>query len=110
VLYKHFFKEFSINPNAFIDEKFKEKINQCKDSLKNYYCYIMLDFALCDLDIKEPAIGNILDICEQLGLEENMKTILKKELKLTEKSYKEMANKSAEALNQLLQSEQESAY
>jgi hypothetical protein len=84
-LYKQYFSNLDLNSKAFIDDDFKLKIDNSKKNLKDYYTYIMLDFALCDPDLKEGFIGHILDISEQLGLEENLKVILKKELNLTEK-------------------------
>jgi len=110
VLYKQYFKEYDKISDAFIDEDFKNKINNSKDTLRNYYAYVMLDFALCDRELLEPFAGHILDIAEQLNLGDNVKIVIKKELKLTEKSFKEFSQKSASALNSILESEHENTY
>ncbi|WP_269226867.1 M48 family metalloprotease [Flavobacterium eburneipallidum] len=109
-LYKQYFSSADKNNNAFIDDAFKLKIENSKKNLKDYYAYIMLDFALCDPDLKEGFIGHILDISEQLGLEENMKTILKKELNLTEKTYKSFCQNCTTTLNSILESDKENTY
>lgn len=93
-----------------IDDDFKERINNCKENIKDYLAYIMYDFALCDRELTEPAIGHMLDVAEQLELENLLKDIIKKEMKLTEKGYKEYNRKCAIALNQILESEAESSY
>jgi Peptidase family M48 len=110
VLYKHYFTAYNRNSEVFINEAFKVKINASKTNTKDYFSYVMLDFAMCDTELKEPFIGLILDLSEQLGLEENLKIILKKELKLSDKAFKEMSQKAATALNEILESEQEKTY
>lgn len=109
-LYKQYFSDGDKNSSTFIDDSFKLKIDNSKKNLKDYYVYIMLDFALCDTDLKDGFIGHILDISEQLGLEDNMKTILKKELNLTEKTYKSYCQNWTATLNSILESDKENTY
>lgn len=109
-LYKQYFANSAISSNAFIDAAFKLKIENSRKNLKEYYTYVMLDFALCDPDLKEAFIGHILDIAEQLSLQEEMKTILKKELNLTEKNYKSFAENCTKTLSTILESDQENTY
>ncbi|MBF4517232.1 M48 family metalloprotease [Flavobacterium sp. ANB] len=109
-LYKQYFSNSDKKIDAFIDDTFKLKIENSKKNLKEYYTYVMLDFALCDPDLKEAFIGHILDISEQLGLEDEMKTILKKELNLTEKTYKAFAQNCTSTLNTILESDLENTY
>lgn len=109
-LYKQYFSSSDKKTEAFIDEAFKLKIENSRKNLKEYYAYVMLDFALCDPDLKEAFIGHILDIAEQLSLQDEMKTILKKELNLTEKNYKTFAENCTKTLNTILESDQENTY
>ncbi|MRX39449.1 M48 family metalloprotease [Flavobacterium sp. LC2016-23] len=109
-LYKQYFANSAIRTDAFIDAVFKLKIENSRKNLKEYYAYVMLDFALCDPDLKEAFIGHILDIAEQLSLQEEMKWILKKELNLTEKNYKSFAENCTKTLNTILESDQENTY
>ena len=109
-LYKQYFSNSDKKTDAFIDDAFKLKIENSKKNLKEYYAYVMLDFALCDPDLKEAFIGHILDISEQVGLEDEMKTILKKELNLTEKTYKAFTQNCTSTLNTILESDLENTY
>jgi hypothetical protein len=109
-LYKQYFSNADKSNNAFIDDAFKLKIENSRKNLKDYYAYVMLDFALCDADLKEGFIGHILDISEQLGLEDTMKTILKKELNITEKEYKSFSQNCTTTLNAILESDLENTY
>jgi hypothetical protein len=109
-LYKQYFSNSDKKNDAFIDDTFKLKIENSKKNLKEYYAYIMFDFALCDPDLKEAFIGHILDIAEQLSLEDELKTILKKELNLTEKTYKAFTQDCTTTLNTILESDLENTY
>lgn len=109
-LYKQYFKNFDKKSDVFIDEVFKLKIANSKKNLKEYYAYVMLDFALCDPDLKDGFVGHILDISEQLELEVSLKTVLKKELNLTEKTFKSYCQTCTTTLNSILESSQENTY
>ncbi|MGV3697799.1 M48 family metalloprotease [Flavobacterium sp.] len=110
VLYQQYFAQYNPNRELLIDSDFKAKINNSKDNLKNYYAYVLFDFAVCDSELKEIAIGHALDISEQLEIDSFLKTIIKKELRLTEKSFRDFCKNCTVALNQILESESESSY
>lgn len=110
VLYRQYFGNYNPNRDLLLDADFKAKINKSKDNLKNYYAYVLFDFAMCDTELKEIAIGHALDVSEQLELDSFLKIIIKKELKLTEKSFKDFCKNCTVALNQILESESESSY
>jgi hypothetical protein len=108
--YQQYFKEYKVNSTIMITPEFKEKINKGSASMKDYYSYVMLDFALCDHDISEPASGHILDLAEQMEMSESLAKIFKKELNLSDKKFNEFAKNAATALNAILESEQEKTY
>ncbi|MGC4040844.1 MAG: M48 family metalloprotease [Flavobacterium sp.] len=110
VLYKQYFAQYNPDRNLAVDAGFKDKISNSKDNLKNYYTYVLFDFAMADTELKEIAIGHALDVAEQLELGPFLKAIIKKELKLTEKNVKDFCKNCTVALNQILESESESSY
>lgn len=110
VLYRQYFAQYNPNRELILDTDFKAKISNSKDNLKNYYAYILYDFSMSDPELKEIAIGHALDFSEQLELDSFLKTIIKKEQKLTEKTFKDFCKKCTTALNQILESESESSY
>ena len=109
-LYRQYFTDFKVNSNVMITQELKDSIDNSEENLKDYFAYVMLDFALCDADLKEPFLGLILDLGEQLNLANNLKNSIKKELKLTDKQFKDSSLKYAAELNQILESEQEKTY
>ncbi len=109
-LYRQYFIDYNPDPTALIDEKSKALIQNCGDSMKNYFCYVMLDFAMCDTDITLPFTGHIFDVAEQLDLSKNMEKILKKEFSLTERAFKDKLKSATTALNEILAADHENAY
>lgn len=110
VLCKQYFTVPTLNSTDIIDDDFKDVINDFKDNLKNYFCYVMYDFTCADRDITEPSTAHMLNLAEQLGLEGMLKSIIQKELKLTEKAFKTYVAKCNEVLNQFLESDAEASY
>lgn len=108
--YRQYFKEFKVSTDIMITPEFKEKIKGVQDNLKDYYAYVMLDFALCDTEMTEAACGLILDLSEQLELEAALSKAIKKELKLSDKKFAEFSRKASATLNSILESEQEKTY
>jgi len=108
--YQQYFKDFKTDSAAMLTPEFKAKINRGTASMKDYYSYVMLDFALCDTEITEPASGLMLDLAEQMELQESVAKVFKKELSLSDKKFNEFAKGAAAALNGILESEQEKTY
>jgi len=110
VLYKQYFRTFNPKVNVLIDEVLKDKILNSKENLKRYFAYVFVDFAMADRELTEPAIGQFLDITEQLRIDSYFKDAIKKEMKFTEKPFKDYLKKCTSALNQILESDTESTY
>lgn len=108
--YQQYFKDFKTDSQVMLTPEFKSKIQNVSNSLKDYFAYVMLDFALCDPDISEPASGFMLDLAEQMEIHEFLGKAFKKELILSDKKFNEFAKKAATALNGILESEQEKTY
>lgn len=109
-LYKQYFQVYDRIEDVFIDEKFVKSIGNSMGNLKEYYVYVMLDFALSDIEIKDGFIGHILDISEQLNLSDELRIILKKELGLTEKPFITYCQLCTTTLNNIMESTKENTY
>jgi hypothetical protein len=110
VLYKQYFKSYQPKTDWVIDDAFKAHFSNLHETTKNYLGYVMYDFAMFDKEITEPALGRILDLAEQLELEKQLKEIIKKEQKLSEKAFKDYVKKCVVSLNQILESTSEGTY
>ncbi|MCW3102785.1 MAG: hypothetical protein JWO09_1225 [Bacteroidetes bacterium] len=108
--YRQYFRDFKTDSNAMLTPELKAKLVSGNNSLKDYYAYVMLDFALSDTEISEPASGLVLDLAEQMELQEPLAKVFKKELNLSDKKFNEYSRNAATALNNILESEQEKSY
>lgn len=105
-----YFPDFQTDAEAVLTAELKEQVQQANTSLKDYYAYVMLDFALCDSELSEPASGLVLDLGEQVGLAESLGKAFKKEMELSDKRFDELAKNAALSLNRIQESERENPY
>jgi hypothetical protein len=106
-LCKQYDKDFKQNSSLKIDNEFLKKFEQLDDSTKNYFAYIFYDFALCDNNITEAMIVSILNISEHLQLAETLSSVIKKEMKLSDRKYNELVTSASKTYNTILESEEE---
>lgn len=110
VLYQQYFGNYKMDTHAIFTEEFKDKINNCNNNLKEYFTYVLFDFALSDRDLIEPASGLVLEFAENLGIATFLNKAIKKELQLSDKQLNEFSQKATVALNKMMESEQEKIY
>lgn len=61
------------------------------ETLDEYYCYVLLDFAVVDPDLEDAALAHIAQVGRQLGLEQLPK-LAKKELRVTAATWAALEN------------------
>jgi len=110
VLYKQYFGEFNVDDNSIIDKEMLVFIENCKESLKNYFAYVLLDFALSDIELLDPFLGLIFDVGEQLEIKDELEEVVKKELKISNKKLKEDSLKWMKAMNEIMVSDKENSF
>ena len=66
-------------------------------SLRDYFCYLMLDFVTVDRDLSEVALAATLVLSRRLGLHERFAELAQKELSLGKKAFAKI-DKEAETL------------
>ena len=65
--------------------------------MRDYFCYLMLDFVTVDRDVGEVALASALVLSRRLGVHERFSAIAQKELSLGKKVFAKI-DKEAEAL------------
>lgn len=105
---RQYFPHFSYNDEVRIDADLKDVITKADDTIREYFCYILLDFALVDSSLESAPLGHSLLISEEIGIQKTLKQLLKKELKLTVKSMDALLQKAAKEVSELAESEEES--
>ena len=91
-------------------EEFTKIIDASSISVKNYFCYLLLDFAKVDSDMEGVALGHSFELSEIFGLKEEFEKIVKKEFKLSARDFKSLQIKVTEEVAQMNESKDESLY
>jgi hypothetical protein len=82
-----FFPEFTPNGEGNVEASLAEEINKTDQALRDYYCYVLLDFVAVDRDLEEVPLAAALLLCERLGLAKRFAQIATQELGLTKKRF-----------------------
>lgn len=98
-LAKQFFPDFELQQDNELDEKFIQSIATGHPSIKDYFSYLLLDFALADASLELVAQGWTISFSELVQLNESFDAIMKKELNLSDKKLQQHKEKALEAYN-----------
>jgi len=52
------------------------------DSLDNYFCYVLLDFATADRDLDDAPLASVLGVAEKWNIKDALIPLIRKEMKL----------------------------
>ena len=102
--------EFIHNDKIEITEELVNKIGIVSKSVKEYFSYILLDFALVDPSLEDLPMGVAFQLAENLGLKDCFNDAVKKELKLTSRKLLDLQNKTTKALAEVKESKDEHIY
>jgi hypothetical protein len=92
---RSYFSDFRAADNG--NEVDLEAIKAAGEPLKEYYCYVLLDFVVADRDLEDVPLAAALLLARRLEMEKRFGTIAMKELNL-KKSQFEKIEKNAEKL------------
>jgi Peptidase family M48 len=65
------------------------------DKLRDYYCYVLLDFAAADRDLEEAPLAAALLLSDELGFGERFRQLASKELNLRKKQMQTLESDAA---------------
>lgn len=109
-LARQYFSGFSPDAKALLTKEFIEKIEAKHTSIKDYFGYLLLDFALTDVNLENIPLGWAFQFAEDIGIKEQFKAIVKKELQLTEKKLQQKQEQSLAAFASVKENEAEQVY
>ncbi|MFT4600726.1 MAG: hypothetical protein ACI857_000902 [Arenicella sp.] len=105
-----YYSSFSKSENIETLESLAEQIEDSHHSIKDFVCYVLLDFARVDSDLEGLGIGHTLQIAELLSLSKEYEKIMRKELKLTARDFKLLQERVVKELEQLTEGKEDSIY
>ena len=109
-LAKQYFADFAWDEKALLDEKLIETISKSHQSVKDYLSYILLDFALADASLEEIPSGWTFQFAEDMQLKDGYDSIIKKELRLSDKKLQQHKQKTLNAYYEVKENEGEQIY
>jgi len=78
-----FFSDFQ--PKAAPDKEMAQDLKCASEKLRDYACYVLLDFATADRDLEEAPLAAMLLLSDDLGVGERFRQLAAKELNLRKK-------------------------
>lgn len=94
---RQFFSDFVIPREAPSVDAIASELRRADDSVRNYLCYVMLDFATVDRDLSEVALAASILLARRLGIADRFGELVLKELTLGKKAFAKL-DKDAEAI------------
>tara|TARA_R110002012_G_scaffold276089_1_gene462944 strand:+ start:1456 stop:2694 length:1239 start_codon:yes stop_codon:yes gene_type:complete len=108
-LAQQFFTDFT-REKEVDTTKLLERLKHTTPSTKSYLSYVLLDFARIDSALEKLPIAHTLEIAELLGLVEEYERVLRKELKLTVRSFKDLKQEAMKDLSKVNENQDNSIY
>ncbi|HYG77344.1 MAG TPA: M48 family metalloprotease [Planctomycetota bacterium] len=90
-----FFPDFS--PDR-IDRKTPLELHSFDPSVRDYFCYILLDFVSADPSLDEIPLARALELSDTFGARERFEELANKELRITKKTLSRLRKEGAELL------------
>ena len=107
---KQFFPAFAIDEDLVLTEELIDTFRNAHLSVKNYFCYVLLDFALVDPGLEEIPFGWTYQFAEDLQLKEAYDEVVKKELKFSDKKLTQHKKKTLSAYYEVKENDAEQIY
>jgi hypothetical protein len=92
-----YFPEYSWPMDSAGANELTQVLKTDDQPLKDYYCYVLLDFVTADRELEEMPLAAAMQLSERLGLKDRFVDIVKRELRLTKKQI-EKIDQSKDAL------------
>lgn len=87
-----FFDDFK--PATAADDALTTEVTGATDKLRDYYCYVLLDFAVADRELEEAPLAAALLMAEELGFGERFRQLALKELNLRKKQLETLSSEA----------------
>jgi len=107
---RDYFSNYVVDENILLNQKLTEEIEEFHPSIKEYLCWIMLDFAMLDPSLEEVPVGWAFQFAEDLSLKETFDKIVSRELKLSEKKLQSYKQKTLSSFYEVKEGENEQIY
>lgn len=87
---KLFFDDFQPSKEPSSLAKLQDEISSAGKLLRDYYCYVLLDFVTADRELEELPLAAALLLSEELGIKEPFSEIARRELRLRKRQFEKI--------------------
>lgn len=105
-----YFQNFSRSEGKWSAQELASHLEKADESIHTYVSYVLLDFAKSDPDLENVPLAFLAELAELLGIKESFDRIVRKELKLTVREYKETMKEAMTALQKQSESSDDSIF
>jgi Zn-dependent protease with chaperone function len=84
---KRFFADFAIQTDPSDLDVLKTEMDSGDASLRDYFCYLMLDFATVDRELGDVALSASIVLARRLGIDKRFAELAQKELGIGKKAF-----------------------
>ncbi|MEX0938806.1 MAG: M48 family metalloprotease [Pirellulales bacterium] len=86
-----FFDDYAPADSVVSVEALREEVHQCDQALRDYYCYVLLDFTSADRELEEAPLAHAIGLAEALDLSKEFLSIAAKGLNLRKKQVEKVS-------------------
>ncbi len=107
---KQYFSTFASNEKIVLTNTLLNNLEQAHESVKEYFSYLLLDFALIDPALEDVPFGWAFQFAEDIYLKEAFDSVVKKEMKFSDKKLQQHKKKTLDAFSAVKEGEGEQIY
>jgi hypothetical protein len=93
-----YFDDYVPPSDALNDAGLAGELNLDTKSVRDYFCFVLLDFVAADRDVDEPSLAAALDIAEQLSIKDRFIELARQELRLRKNQVERVDDNKAQIL------------
>ena len=90
------FESATVSAASTATELMKLWLEECDESIRSYFCYLLLDFVTCDADLEEAPLAAAWLFAENMGLGEEFQQQCAAELKLGKRALEKVFREAAD--------------
>lgn len=95
-----YFDDYSPPTDALTDPQLAHDARLETKSVRDYFCYVLLDFVAADRDLDEAPLAAALQIAQELGIQQRFSELARQELKLRKQQLEKVDDRKASILQE----------
>jgi hypothetical protein len=95
-----YFEDYAPPADALTDDNLGRDVPLTTKSLRDYVCFVLLDFVSADRDLDEPSLAAALQVAESLGVKDRLIELAQKELRLRKTQLEKVDDRKAAILQE----------